>query len=363
MSDLAASLAAHRRPEAGVCVVIGVGCALAGLLGRGLGDLSLAEVVALSTTVATSSAAAALLLRWLVPRARSPLARAGVAALAIAGAAAFLLVGSRVLLPPPEAGASTLAQALLVVLACLVPWVFPLASTPSAIEGPERTEAPVGTAAAPETTVSLAAQLQPHFLFNTLHSVSTLMHHDIGAADRMLARLGDLLRRTTAALPNPEVTLGEELSLLEPYLDILRIRFADRLSVLVEVEPAALDLAVPTMVLQPLVENAVRHGIARSERGEVRIGAELEVDALVLTVRNTGPGLPPGWQPGSGGVGLSNTRARLRCLYGSDRLLSISSQRGGGLAVTLRIPLRTSGHERSAPSRTLGTAAAGSDRR
>ena len=363
MSDLAAPRASTCRHPVGACALLGTACAAVGLAARGLADLSATEIVALAIAVGASYAAAALLLHWLVSRAQTAAGRVGVGLLATAGGALSLLAGVRLLLPPDGSGATTVLPTLLVIAACLAPWIVPLAGvappTPRLDLAGLLPPAPAG----PGTAVSLTAQLQPHFLFNTLHSVSTLMHFDVEAADRMLARLAELLRRTTAALPSPEITLAEELALLEPYLDILRIRFADRLVVTVEVEPAARGEFVPTLVLQPLVENAVRHGIARSERGEVRVGAHVREGHLLLTVRNTGPGLPPEWRPASEGVGLSNTRARLNCLYGSDHLLAIASQRGGGLAVTLRIPLRTREHERSAVGRPVDTAVAGGDRR
>src|SRR5262245_13158460 len=119
---------------------------------------------------------------------------------------------------------------------------------------------------------ALRTQLQPHFLFNTLHAISTLVHEDPEAADRMISRLSDLLRLTLERSDTPEIPLREELQYVDRYLEIQRIRFPDRLTVVIDVEPAALEAAVPTLILQPLVENAVRHGIApRSAAGRIEI--------------------------------------------------------------------------------------------
>jgi signal transduction histidine kinase len=191
---------------------------------------------------------------------------------------------------------------------------------------------------------ALTAQLQPHFLFNTLHAISTLMHRDVEAADTMLARLGDLLRSTLATRDPSELPLADELQLLESYLAIARVRFPDRLTVDVQVEPPANRALVPRFVLQPLVENALKHGVA-SRDGPVRITihAQRAADRLRLVVTDDGDARALG---SAGfpreGVGLTNTRERLRERYGADHLFQLARGGRGGLEVTLEIPYTVS---------------------
>jgi two-component system, LytTR family, sensor kinase len=189
---------------------------------------------------------------------------------------------------------------------------------------------------------SLTAQLQPHFLFNALHSVSTLMHRDVEAADTMLARLGDLLRRTLDDRGRPELPLAEELRLLDAYLDIARVRFEDRLTVDMRIAPDTNQALVPRFVLQPLVENALQHGIgSREGSGRVTIRSERAGERLSLVVSDDGAGGP---LSGNGfpreGIGLTNTRLRLRERYGADHLLQLTKGDEGGLVVTMSIPFR-----------------------
>jgi signal transduction histidine kinase len=190
---------------------------------------------------------------------------------------------------------------------------------------------------------TLTAQLQPHFLFNTLHAISTLMHRDVDAADTMLARLGDLLRRTLDGRNRPEVPLAEELRLLDAYLDIARVRFEDRLTVDVSIGTETSEALVPRFVLQPLVENALQHGIgSRHGRGRVTIQARRDGERLQLSVCDDGPGAT---LQGNGfpreGIGLTNTRERLRERYGSDHSLQLTNGDDGGLLVAVDIPFRT----------------------
>lgn len=192
---------------------------------------------------------------------------------------------------------------------------------------------------------ALKMQLHPHFLFNTLHAISTLMHRDVDAADRMLARLSDLLRMTLDNAGTQEVRLKEELDFLEQYLDIERTRLGDRLTVDVDVDPGTLDAGVPNLLLQPLVENAVRHGVApRAEQGWIGIRTRLHDGYVEITIEDDGPGLAPedttrSTQPGSG-VGIANCRARLEQLYGERGRLELREAPRGGLLVSVRIPHR-----------------------
>ena len=189
---------------------------------------------------------------------------------------------------------------------------------------------------------ALKMQLHPHFLFNALHSISALVHTDAEAADRMIARLGDFLRLTLETSATQEVPLRQELEFLNCYLDIERVRFHDRLTTRVEVEPQALNCRVPNLILQPLVENAIRHGIAlRSTPGRVEVRAARRGGVLRLEVCDNGPGLPadePHVTSDGHGVGLANTRARLAQLYGAGYSLEMTNDPRGGLLVTIEIP-------------------------
>jgi two-component system, LytTR family, sensor kinase len=189
---------------------------------------------------------------------------------------------------------------------------------------------------------ALTAQLQPHFLFNTLHAISALMHRNVEAADRMLARLGDLLRSSLAAGDTNELPLEEELRLLDAYLDIARVRFADRLTIAVDVPPETRRALVPRFILQPLVENALQHGIgSREGAGCVRIEARNSGGRLRLTVADNGsaPSLSSGTFPREG-IGLTNTRERLRERYGADHEFLLQAAPDGGLVATMNIPFR-----------------------
>jgi hypothetical protein len=186
--------------------------------------------------------------------------------------------------------------------------------------------------------LALTMQLQPHFLFNTLNTISALIHEDPDAADRMLARLGDLLRITLEGGSRSEVTLRQELELLQRYLAIEEVRFADRLQISMDVAPETLDARVPSLLLQPLVENALRHGLARrQEPGRLGIRATLENDFLRLVIDNDGPPLR---EPRAEGIGLSNTRARLLQLYGPEHRFDIRDLPAGGVSTELVLPLR-----------------------
>jgi len=189
---------------------------------------------------------------------------------------------------------------------------------------------------------ALKMQLNPHFLFNTLNTISSLMYSDIEAADRMMTRLSELLRLSLEKEASPEVTLKEEIDLLERYLEIERIRFEDRLRVRVEIDPAALEARLPNFSLQPLVENAIIHGIAsRPEGGKLDIAAARRNGMLEIRLRDDGPGLS-GEMPRREGIGVANTRARLSQLYGERHRFEMTNMPEGGLLVTIAVPFHTS---------------------
>ncbi len=186
---------------------------------------------------------------------------------------------------------------------------------------------------------ALTAQLQPHFLFNTLQGISTLIMRDPVAADQMLTSLSDLLREVLRRGEKREVELSEELRVLEPYLDISRRRFGDRLTVSLVVGEEVARALVPFFILQPLVENALHHGISsHAGAGSVEIAARRDGDRLVLSVTDDGPGVVI---PDAGrGIGLANTKARLRELYGDAQTLELGWPAGGGCRVTVALPYR-----------------------
>lgn len=213
---------------------------------------------------------------------------------------------------------------------------------------------------------ALQTQLQPHFLFNTLHAIGMLVHEDPSAASRMLTRLGDLLRQTLALTDVPEITLREELSILDDYLGIERVRFGDRLTVDIDVDHAFLNVAVPTFVMQPLVENAVRFGVtSRVGPGRIRIVAQRVGAGLQLIVQDDGPEITtehggtsassetlsarhstlselPGVRENRTGVGLGSTRARLKALYpeADQASLELIKLPNGGTSAVLSLPWR-----------------------
>jgi LytS/YehU family sensor histidine kinase len=184
---------------------------------------------------------------------------------------------------------------------------------------------------------ALKMQLQPHFLFNTLHAISALVHKDAEAADRMITRLSEFLRITLDSVGVQEVALKTELESLDKYLEIEQVRFGNRLTVMRSVSAETLDLLVPNLILQPLVENAVRHSIApRAAGGRIEIRSHLEEGKLVIDVLDDGPGAPTGTF--REGVGLTNTRARLQQLYGNAQSLELRPEPGGNFRVRLSIP-------------------------
>jgi len=184
----------------------------------------------------------------------------------------------------------------------------------------------------------LRAQIQPHFLFNTLHSISTLVRTDPRAAEDLIADLAQILRASFVDSSGQETTLRREIALVECYLRIQQRRFSDRLMLAYRIAPETLEAAVPPLVLQSLVENAVIHGISPSDRpGTVTIGACRNGDRLLLEVSDDGAGLPESFRPG---VGISNARSRMQRLYGSDQWLRIDRAAGCGTTVGVSIPFR-----------------------
>jgi two-component sensor histidine kinase len=190
---------------------------------------------------------------------------------------------------------------------------------------------------------ALKMQLHPHFLFNTLNGISGLIRDQKNkAAVSMIAGLSDLLRHTLENAGKQEVPLREELDFLELYLDIQQMRFSDRLEVQMLIAPETLNARVPNLILQPLVENAIRHGVARRvSSGLVAVSARRENGLLQLKVYDDGPGLKKGWRmEDSSGIGLSNTRERLHQLYGTEHCFDVRNREEGGVEATLLIPLR-----------------------
>ena len=208
----------------------------------------------------------------------------------------------------------------------------------------------------------LKMQLDPHFLFNTLNTISVLVHRDPEGADRMICRLSDFLRLSLQSADREQVTLEEELQFLDSYLEIQKARFGPRLRVEVEVDPEALSSLVPNLILQPLVENALRHGMSRRpEPLAVRVRARLlGRRRLELAVTDDGAGLPQGGDRAlKEGIGLANTRARLAQLYGPDHRFELANREGAtGAAAVLVIPRRVEGREEPSTVEWLVGAAA-----
>lgn len=188
---------------------------------------------------------------------------------------------------------------------------------------------------------ALQMQLNPHFLFNTLNAIASLMHRDVEAADRMIARLSELLRYTLESTEAQEVPLQQEMAFLHRYLEIQQARFGERLTVQDEIAPETAEAFVPNLILQPLLENALNHGIAPHARpGVIVMRAFRREDRLILEVQDNGNGLRQS-KPHREGVGLANTRARLLQLYGAAQSLEFHDAPGGGLLVRVELPFHT----------------------
>jgi two-component sensor histidine kinase len=200
---------------------------------------------------------------------------------------------------------------------------------------------------------ALQAQLHPHFLFNALNAISTLLRRDTRAAQDALTSFSELLRLALCHSTQPEVSLREDVEFLRRYVEIQQTRLGDRLRFEAEIDPAMLDHLVPALLLQPLVENAIRHGIEPSpDPGLVRVAVHPNGTRLLVTVEDNGAGLSTKEQEnGNGtGIGLQNLRSRLETLYGDQQHVEVGTRAGGGVRVKIEIPLR----QASAPSRVNG---------
>jgi two-component system, LytTR family, sensor kinase len=190
---------------------------------------------------------------------------------------------------------------------------------------------------------ALRAQVHPHFLFNALHAVSALLRTRPDDADRMIGELSALLRASLRGSSSQQVPLGDELRSLGHYVEIMRIRFEDRLDVRLTAQPDTLDAAVPSFILQPLVENAIKHGVGPLEGGgTIEVEATRDGKQLMLQVRDTGAGFDRASTTGAGGHGLSATRERLRLLYGAGAAMVLANGERGGAVVTLTLPFTAS---------------------
>ena len=205
--------------------------------------------------------------------------------------------------------------------------------------------AELSTRLAQAQLAALKMQIHPHFLFNTLNSIASLLHKDVEAADRMIARLSDFLRMTLKNSGESKVSLEQELAFIKNYLEIEEIRFRDRLDIEMEIAPETLNAQVPNLILQPLIENAMRHGIApQIAGGKLRIQTKLEEGRLLIKIEDNGPGLNGSKKTNSddGGVGLTNTRARLEQFYQDDFVFEIlNKENKRGAIVNLNVPYLT----------------------
>lgn len=189
---------------------------------------------------------------------------------------------------------------------------------------------------------ALKMQVHPHFLFNTLHSISSLVLEDPPKANSMIARLGDFLRLTLDNSDQQLVTLKEETEFLRCYLDIEQVRFGDRLRVAFEMEPLTLSAQVPHLILQPIVENAIQHAVApRTAQSQIQIKANQQNGLLRIEIKDNGPGIASSELPADRGLGLKNVRARLNQIYGQNFRLELTNNLGGGLIVGVEIPFQT----------------------
>jgi two-component system, LytTR family, sensor kinase len=192
----------------------------------------------------------------------------------------------------------------------------------------------------------LSVQLQPHFLFNTLNTIAEMVHHDADKADHMITSLSDLLRRALELGARQEIPLDDELNLLSRYLDIQRTRFGERLRATCHVADDVRHAAVPVLLLQPIVENAIQHGVAaRSAGGRIDIDVRRDGARLIITVTDDGAGMNDEALAGRQRLGLGNTRARLEALYGTNQRLDLTNAAEGGARIALDLPFRFVAHD------------------
>jgi two-component system, LytTR family, sensor kinase len=191
---------------------------------------------------------------------------------------------------------------------------------------------------------NLRLQVQPHFLFNTLNTISAVMYEDVRAADAMLSQLSDLLRLTLRSSRSHEIPLEEELQITRLYLDLMQKRFESKLSVSYSIDSSLLPSFVPQLILQPLVENSLRHGMkSGGERMDLSISAHRDNRSVILKISDTGAGLTSsGSEQSTNGIGLANIRGRLSQLYGAHANLSLENRAAGGVEVSLRLPFHIS---------------------
>lgn len=251
--------------------------------------------------------------------------------------------------PVPESGAALFRRIFFVrfyvsfLTACIVAGLYLAVRTYDLYRDRELRARDLAARLAQAQLHVLEMQLNPHFLFNSLQSIAELMHSDVDAADRMVGRLSDLLRLSLSRFGVHELALREELDFVRQYLAIEEIRFSDRLSVELDIDPAVLGAAVPNLLLQPLVENALKHGVARRlDDGWVRIAARRSDSQLLIEVADNGPGLAT---PPLERVGLANIRARLEQLFGGDHRFTLHGDPSGGVRVEVSIPFRQMHHE------------------
>jgi two-component system, LytTR family, sensor kinase len=202
---------------------------------------------------------------------------------------------------------------------------------------------------------ALKSQLQPHFLFNTMHSISSLMLTDVPAADRMMTRLGDLLRMSLETAGTQVTTLSRELEFLNCYLEIEKVRFGDRLNIIQDITPETLDASVPHLLLQPIVDNAVKHGVSKLPAGgEIRISVTAQDGELQLEIRDNGPGFGNDGPFPASGLGLRITRERLESLYGQDQSVELLSLPAGTVTrICIPLRLQPGGAKYDAPERLM----------
>jgi two-component system, LytTR family, sensor kinase len=193
---------------------------------------------------------------------------------------------------------------------------------------------------------ALKMQVHPHFLFNTLHAITVLIREDPVAATRVVTRLGDMLRLTLSRATTAQVSFRRELEILTLYLEIERTRFHDRLEIEYDVQPVTLGALVPDLILQPLVENAIKHGVSpNSGTARIEVRSRREGESLILEIRDNGAGLPQHDRPRDG-IGLSTTRARLERLYADRHELTLANLPEGGCVARIRIPFQLTSDDR-----------------